>query len=60
MKNNEIAIPMKSHGLIIPTVAITVNVLKTPCEMKMRKGGITKSITAMSFENRVTIRPTGF
>lgn len=51
---------MKSHGLIIPTVMHTVIVLKIPCAMKIQNGDSTKSITAISFEKRVTMRPTGF
>jgi len=45
MKKSDIAMPIKSQGFMTPTVIITVKVRKTPCEMKIRKGGITKSIT---------------
>lgn len=53
-------IPMNKYGLMIPTVTVTVIVLKTPWVMNTTNGESTKSITVMSFENLVTILPTGF
>ena len=50
---------INNHGLITPSVIMTVAVLKAPFVMKIMNTEITKSTTVTSFANRVTILPIG-